>query len=1314
MKHKAWFFYLIIFLTIINLASYLFFKYGNINKKVKDKISLALGKALNAKVSIDNLSLNDKQINITKLKIDAKDKSFSVCSKQIYIEYNLFSILKSRFKNFRGISLIKIYDPKIKISLKGKKKKKKEKKEFKIPDLRNYFKNLELVNGAFEFNYKTSSLKFSQKLKNINLDISNKKYNEIALTAIGERGDSLFAGLKLKNGKIKEIKADLQHYHPDLLAIKNFTHLDFDLNVSIKYLNDIAKIKGHIKNTFVQYSKWKIISDSLEIKGNDKLISIIFSQNSQADGFPLKGVLGIENYLKKPTFNAKLEVNNVDVEKYSYYVFGKANAKVNLLGPLAKPIVHINAFAKKLKVETETFTNVVTSAKYEKGKFSFRLNDLLWENNHLSGYGFITSRSGVVCYINKDNLNFRRYNIDFTTNLRAKLNYNKKLLLRVNLDNLTAKKENIALRHLNAKGTIKGRDWEIELNQNKNLMFLANGNFKKKNLDAKLKLKHLKLSKIFNKIVFPITSGELTFKIDKGKMNSKADIIFYDQNFGKFDGEIRYKFFVDKNKDKSMLSLQTKRARYNFEPFDIIVNAIGSADSLKTTNFRINDKIFINAFVKWKPKFDMGIKMVGSNINTDDILKYFTDYETLKNYKGKINFALNYNSWENKNIEGIVTAQSLGIGKIKNIDAYITFYGNKSFFTLDKMLLYQKSKKFFAARGNVLFKPVLRAKFIGKLQNLNIKEFLDDKSMKGSLNGDFTFNIKDKSKIFNLELISGKGKLFGIKIDSLDVAITQKDKLLDVLRCSVKTKQNCSFNAKGKLGYNFFSQNFYPLKDTLSIQFKGDLLKILKYKIKAIDGGNSKTDFDLKLSTSEAGLKIVSANFLLRKGIIKIKEQPVAADKITIDWVVRDNKLKIKKFKLRIGDGYLKIKNNITNTNKDFVFANVNLGKFLIETNSEGILLYIPGYVAESSFLKLKIKGRDSDYLQISGPFDDIYIYGDVLVSNGNLVYPPHTDNLLKIIKNPINTKNKESETIYPFSLDLMLQVGENVHYTTYPINLLMKKGGYLNLVYRDGVFSIPDAFFVSEKGNIDIFGTDMKADYVSVRINKLVNGFKLNAEFYKDIPDGTRVTMLVFTKSEKEKNKIQFKFLSDRPGDSTMDIISMLRYGKRIEAINPAQRNTLLQDELVQIAGLSIENAFITPLFYPFENFIKHLFRLDYFNIKTGIVQNVFNKYYRNSEQDEFATDENKITKFGTDMFLNNLTLQFTKQIYKKTYLDYTVSFQKSTNLAIQSKLGIYHNFSLKIEIPYKFRLSLDYKILPFGEKNSYQIGVEKSIKFY
>ena len=137
-------------------------------------------------------------------------------------------------------------------------------------------------------------------------------------------------------------------------------------------------------------------------------------------------------------------------------------------------------------------------------------------------------------------------------------------------------------------------------------------------------------------------------------------------------------------------------------------------------------------------------------------------------------------------------------------------------------------------------------------------------------------------------------------------------------------------------------------------------------------------------------------------------------------------------------------------------------------------------------------------------------------------------------------------------------------------------------------------------------------------------------------------------------------------------------------------------------------------PTGYPFENFIKHLFRLDYFNIKTGIVQNVFNKYYRNSEQDEFATDENKITKFGTDMFLNNLTLQFTKQIYKKTYLDYTVSFQKSTNLAIQSKLGIYHNFSLKIEIPYKFRLSLDYKILPFGEKNSYQIGVEKSIKFY
>ncbi len=1315
MKHKKGFFIFIILLILINSAILLLLKYGNLNEKVKIKISDTLSKTLKAKVSIGNLSLNDKQLNISKFKITANDGSFSVCSKQIYVEFNLISLLKERFKNLKGISLIKIYDPKINVSIK-KSKKKKNDKPFKIPVLRNYFKRLEIVNGLFSVQYKNKNIYFKQTLKNIDLKIKNKrKTGDILLTANGINQDSLYAKIKLKKSELKNINIELTNFFPDSLYIKNFPDLTARLNLKIKKDKNNDIISGTLADNNITYDKWNLKAKKLNIRGNSKSVVILFEDNSFIDGYPVSGRLGIDNFLTSPQFNSQLSVQNVDVEKYARYVFGKADAKVVLKGKISSPQVYITGKSKKLKIASETLYNSDVSAKYKSGKFSFAVHKTVWENNFLSASGYITSKNGVVVSLKKNNLHLKRYGFDISGNLSASFNYKKRSVLNVRLLNMSLKNKSINLNNLEAEAKLLNSKWSFDLNAKENILLKAKGNFKDKNLSANLKLKHLKLSKIFNNIVFPITSGTIEVKKTKNKLTSNADIIFYDQNFGKFDGEIRYDFLIDYLRNVSSLNMNTLRARYNFEPFYITMLGKGSADSLNIYDLKINDKVTMKGFVKWKPKFDVGFRMIGNNLYPSDILRYLTDYETTKKYNGKFNFALNYSGLTNKNIEGVIDVKSFGINNLNNLDAYITFFGNKSFFTLDKMFLYQNSKKIFAAQGNMIFKPYIRAKITGKLKNLDLEQLTDDKSLKGKLNGYFAYFIKRNKKTLDLELFSSKAKLLGINTDSLYVAISQNNKILNVINCFVKRKNKFNLTARGKIGYNIFNRNFYNTKDTLLINFKGDLLENLKKRIKALEQGSSKTNLSLKLSTNENGLKIISGNLLIKNGMLKIKNQPAPVEKINVQMYIKDNKLEIKKFKLKVGSGYLNIKNVITNKDEDFRFANLNLGKLLVKTSSSGILLFIPGYVPEGSFLNVKIAGRYSDYLSVNGPFDDIKIVGDIEVSNGSLVYPPHTENLLKIIKTPINTKKKESEVIYPFSLDLTLKIGDNLHYTTYPINLLMKKGSYLNLIYKDGAFSIPDAFFVSEKGDIDIFGTDMKADYVSVKINKFINGFKLNAEFYKDIPDGTRVTMVVYTKTEKGKNKIQFRFTSDRAGDSTMDIISMLRYGKRIEDISGSQRNTLLQDELVQIAGLSIENAFITPLFYPFENFVKHLFKLDYFNIKTGIIQNVFNTYYnKNDDSQDFANDENKITKFGMDMFLNNLTLQFTKHLYKKTFLDYQVSFQKSANLAIQSKLGIYQELSLKIEIPYKFRLSLNYNIRPFYEKNSFQIGIEKSIKFY
>jgi hypothetical protein len=393
----------------------------------------------------------------------------------------------------------------------------------------------------------------------------------------------------------------------------------------------------------------------------------------------------------------------------------------------------------------------------------------------------------------------------------------------------------------------------------------------------------------------------------------------------------------------------------------------------------------------------------------------------------------------------------------------------------------------------------------------------------------------------------------------------------------------------------------------------------------------------------------------------------------------------------------------------------LNFGKLLIHTDENGVLFHMPKYMPGNSVAKTVIKGRNSEYFLVTGPFDDMNIIGDFFISNGKGIYPSGTENLFKFISKMTEEKKKIVYDL-PFSLDLMLHFEENTHYVTYPLDLLVNEGSYLQVKFDYEKFLVEEASFISEEGSIDIFGTQMKADYVTVKVNPFEKRVRISGIFYQNAADGTLITLEIsnmnITNGISGSN-LQFDLKSDNPNDSRMDILALLRYGRRQEEISPSQKKTLLQDEVIQIAGLGIESAVLDPLISPVENWFRQFLRLDFFHLQTDLIQNIFSRY--SSDNTDYVIDEEgeRHSPSTVHLLLDDLSIGMGKYLSRKLFFDYAFSFQRSQDMAVETEMGSYHHLSLRYDLPYNFKVAIKYHILPFDEIDTQEIMLERSFRF-
>ncbi|MDP8269070.1 MAG: hypothetical protein P9L97_10110 [Candidatus Tenebribacter davisii] len=1314
MKKKTWLFIIVLVVLVINISFFVLVRMAKVDKIVQTRITDQLSKTLNADITMEQFTFNDTQMNISGIRI-VNSGNYDLKINQLYIEYDLIKLIYSKFKNFKAIKHIKIYEPEFSLIIKTDEKK-KENNEFAIPDIAEYFRMLNIYSGKFNIKYKNSIVEVENSWQNIDLSIKNTASSDILLTATSQAESSLFASGKLNKGVIEKVDFKLKDLKLSKFEISQLTSLDFLLDADLIYEDDILRYSAAIKNINTQYADKKASIDSISISGNNKK-SYITLHNAILDDNKIYGNAVINKLLSNnPTIKSELTTSDVSFEKYIDQITGNMRAKININGKLAKPVITAELSSNKLTAANQEFTDISVSAKMIDDNIEFSLDNSLWEDNQLIGDGYYKLGKDLHLELNSNNINWQKGNIRISGDFTSTINYLDKPEIDVDLNDIDIIADEMGINNLDLKAKLLGDDLTIDLTHPEHDIGLSSiGNISSKEMIAKIKLRGLDLNTVFNKKSYPIITGDVEINANPYSIVTNSNIMVYDMNYGKLGGRLKTDIVLDLSNERSLINMRSYNAKYNYEPFNIDLLAEGSLDSLYIKHCQLNKMLQINGWIKREPNFKYGISLLGKDIKIRQLSKYFVDYNTSNQMDGSLSIDATVNNLEDGLIIGNITCEDFRIGDMNKLDAKLNFAGNKTMVSLHDGYINTNEHKIIDLQGALILEPEMLITANGRIDSLLIDEILPEGNLKGIVKGGLEFSREQNNNELHLDLEIDKLKFNSFKADLIKCDVLQKDSLLYVNDIRCYKKNEFSLRSNGVIGYNIINSKVFSDTNNISIKFNGDLLKLLADQTKVITVAGSEADFKFKVGTKDNKIFVKQGNLALTQGTMKIKGQPEHIDKITIQFGIENNIFIIDKFKFRMGEGRCYISNVINNNSEDFVLGTLNLGKLLVKTDHGGILFNMPGYIPKNNVAKVVINGRDSEYFEVRGPFEDIMMIGDLNVSNGGAIYPPNTENLLKLF-NTVREKKEVEVSSLPLSFDLMINIGENVKYVTYPVDVKVNSGGYLNIVYKNEEFSIPDALFIAEEGSVDIFGTEMTLDYMQVQLSRFIEGANISGTFYKKTADGSLITLNVYNEitGTDDMGTLKFSLNSDNPNDRITDILAKLRYNRSMENISPDQKKTLLQDEVLQIAGIGLESAVMDPLLSPVENWLRMFLKLDYFHLQTDLVQNLFASYSSEDKLEYEVYDEtNEIAKFSSELFLNNLSVSMGRYVTRDLFLDYETRFERSNDVAINSEMGIFHELSLRYQLPYKFRIIYKYKIMPFEEEHSQEIMLERSFRF-
>jgi hypothetical protein len=1320
--------WLVVFINLLYFGfSHLKFKDRLIQKYLVSYIEQATGGDLH----LGNLTLSEKFVMIEKLKLSLPDNEIEFSAESIHIEYDFRRLLWKRIQNMPYVENIYINKPNLVFKLDFTKPANsgKQKKNPPLPNLRKYFKKLALTEGEIHFDLDAGPYKMSEYFSELNGEMTTDKGVAAFLAGRTDNDASIEAEIDLTGGWLNSLSTRTRGYMPMSMYIIAIDSLITEADINFTYSPEMMTLDASMKDIHLEVAGITIKADSLDLLGDSRKIDFVISEPYvNGNKVEASGTL-FETFSSNIGVDASVSGKDVDLTAFQDFLIGTSDLSARMTGKFTN--FNIDAFAKSdsLKIFDNVIRELRLAAKVSRSDISFQVQNLNWLGNDITSQGLLGYDGSFLLTASSDSLSYNISDLTISGRLEGQYNNRKKEQAALNIQDIRIAYQKLILDNLYLKANYLPPMINLSLNRTHNDLALSAGyDTDNDSLSAVLSFQRFQLNNLADNFTLPSLSGAVSIFADKYIRHLQADLRFYDRYFGNFDGNIQAVAEIDYSQKKSMLNIKTNRARYNYQNLSVELNASGNLDSLQTNILKINENIDVQAtlFANPKPAFALNIKEKA--IKIDDFIKYFTDQNQSQSLSGFIDLNLQADSRNNGSFLADIQAYDINFTHLNQLSLDFSCLGDADRIEISQAQIRQNDTVIGNLTGSFsLFSPTWLDVRLS-MPDISFQSFLKQ-GMDGRAEIELDCYWRDNVPRFHLKADASNMMINKLTIDKLKLDLLQTEEILMINDLIIATDKADSLYAAGAIGYNLLNSRTFPSASKIDLAFKGNLLNIAAQTADYIKKADSYAEITAQISMSEDGIDINQAKGKLNKGYILLKDQQNRFTHINFDFSISDNIFQFNDFSLKIGNGRLYIDNSIGNNEQDILLNRLNFGQILVSTSALGIDFDLPQYTIEKTMTNLLIKGRNSHYLKIFYDNDAPKISGDIIVNKADIIYPPRTQGLgdyvntitSQILKpagaskiKPAQMVAPENDGVYdkiiiPVSLDLAVYIGNQVRYVTYPFEITIDPASYINLVSDEDGLRSPQLDLVSSAGSLILLGTDLQVEKIYLRYAHQYDEIILDGLFSKKTADGTMIQVQVSSDNAGSfPDNLQFNILSDNALDITdADKLFRLRYGRSLSEMPHQNRSRVFRDDLVQTAGLEIENMLLDPMINRFEQIVSRFLNIDYFQMETSFIYNLLSR-----DSELYGLEEDPVRQYSSDILLENLTLRAGKYLLRDIFLNYEITFQKSSQDYIKDRVSIIQKISLRYKLPGDIKFFYEFSLDEY-KQNSHEYRFTKALSF-
>lgn len=1356
MRRPRKFFILILILLIINALFFSFwYAFGGRNW-VRNMLTDAVGKMIDAEISMGDLHFSDKQIYAQDIKFATADSLISLTVENVRIRYNLYKLIFSGFKPQGVVGSIEIVQPQAIISYKKLEtqdaKPRNRKPEFKIPDLSGYFRKISLVDGSIAADVaiplkivKQGELYIEESLSDINLIVHNTNVTELTLKANTSRGGRLDLSGRLVNGRIDLAEAEIADFKPLYLTHPDIQDFRSEINLTASYHEPADSSAAQYAGKALIWNSSALLLD--EYKVNIPLISAEAEDGnlsaritrSRIGSSVLEAELRIQDLGKNMSFDGSSLSANLDLGMILPQLSGMVTATAQASGNIKDARVHLSAASPRVAYDQWVINDVAIDALYEDDIATLKLEDAIWENQVLAlSAEFDPRLMGIKA--NVDTYPVRKEGVPYHATGSIEI---EGFILRP-FPMFEAHLKDVSLAYQDAAlDSVNGFVRMIPLNEallvdaqidaGESFSISVIGDVMQQHLLLDADFKDVEAAGFYPNETLqrfkPLVGGKIEAMMLGNKVWTKSDVSVRFQEELPLVSNLSILGHADLKAQTANVFIRSFDSFFNEQPLDFELSANYAEAQITVHALSVNDFVNLSGRVNLKDWQDMDFDIAIRDLTTAKLSGYYPDLELMVPEFAGLSLFAKYNRAGIGNLDVWLNIRQVDLLSVVPLDVDLRLNG-----LLDEISISGDVKthgrELLGLIGTGSLLPKINLALEATMRDLRMQDVLTQAPAEGSISGVASVILRDAlSEDRDIEFaadITAEAIRFGeFAINKVVLKAAQQAQALVVDSLYVISDDLFTATAKGSLGFNIVKNEFFDAQHSLEVDVQGQLFPWLKELTDYIVDSHGVSNIKLSIGNDDEQFVVHSGELDIHNGYIMLKDQVEALRNIEINGVFEENRFILHRGQFNMGNGRFYMNNVFDADPSDhFVLGFMDMGYLRLMIEKPGIQATIPVVSPPKTLSNIALKGQNSRYATIRGPFDDMKIEAYVTASNLDILFPPGADNLLNLILSVRSSgKKPDSDPIpLPFQMDLFVSIGENVRYVTYPTNLNLKPGGFLHLLYDGNAFIVKEIFINSERGTVDFFGTVFEVDNIAISMIDQQDIMNVEGLFYKRTPDGSTVSLTVHSTPEFDKNlldRLEITLTSDNPADRNItQVLSRLRYNQSMDELPADQKQTLLQDEALGLIGGNLNSTVLTPFLYPVENWVRRTLKLDSFSIHAGFIQNLFTEYSSDPSQladmadmSHFGSD---ISRFSSSILLNNLSVSMSKYLGYRFFVDYEFGLQEATDLQKKTRILVSHDTSLRLVLPKQYRVDYTFRYKPGDTGITHEIMVQRTLRFW